>query len=61
MPFSRAARKSWEQLTTSGIADDRAAQKKSLEWIREQALDGNCVECLANHDSDVKPHVVELE
>ncbi len=45
--FSRAARST--------------GKPRSLEWIREQALDGNCVECLANHDPDVKPHVIELE
>ena len=54
------AKKSWEQLITSGIADDKAAQKKSLEWIREQSLNANCVESLANHDLDVQPHIIEL-
>lgn len=54
------ARKSWEQLITSGIADDKAAQKQSLEWIREQSLNTNCVESLANHDPDVQPHIIEL-
>ena len=54
------ARKSWEQLITSGIADDKAAQKKSLQWIREQSLDENCVVSLANHDVDVRPQIIEL-
>ena len=54
------ARRSWEQLITSGIADDKTAQKQSLEWIREQSLDVNCVESLANHDPDVQPHIIEL-
>ena len=54
------ARKSWEQLITSGIAADKEAQRKSLEWIREQSLDANCVESLANHDADVQPHIIEL-
>ena len=54
------ARRSWEQMIVSGIADDKAAQKKSLQWIREQSLDANCVESLANHDPDVQPHTIEL-
>lgn len=54
------ARRSWEELVTSGIADDKAAQKKSLEWIRAQSLDANCVESLANHDPDVPIHTIEL-
>ena len=54
------ARKSWEQHITSGIADDKNAQKQSLEWIREQSLDKNCVESVANHDPDVQPHLITL-
>ena len=54
------ARKSWDQMITSGIAADKEQQKKSLAWIREQSLDENCVESLANHDPDIRPHVIEL-
>ena len=54
------ARKSWEQMITSGIAADKTLQKQSLAWIREQSLDPNCVESLANHDPDIQPHVIEL-
>ncbi|MBR3358420.1 MAG: N-acyl homoserine lactonase family protein [Solobacterium sp.] len=54
------ARKSWEELITSGIAADKQLQKQSLAWIREQSLDPDCVESLANHDPDIQPHVIEL-
>lgn len=54
------ARKSWKQLITSGIADDKGAQKKSLKWIRDQSLDANCIESIANHDPGVRPHIIEL-
>lgn len=54
------ARKSWEQMITSGIAADKQFQKQSLQWIREQSLDPACVESLANHDPDIRPHVIEL-
>ena len=54
------ARKSWEEMITSGIAADKAQQKQSLAWIREQSMDENCVESLANHDPDIRPHVIEL-
>ena len=43
-----------------GIADDRAAQKKSFAWIRAQSRERNCVACIANHDSDVKPGAITL-
>lgn len=54
------ARKSWEEMITSGIAADKQLQKQSLQWIREQSLDKNCIESLANHDPDIAPHVIEL-
>ena len=54
------AKRSWEELITSGIADDRAAQKRSLEWIRTQSLSPDCVASLANHDTGVQPHTIEF-
>ncbi len=54
------ATRSWKEQITSGIAADKAAQKKSLQWIREQSLNPNCMESLANHDPDIQPHVIVL-
>lgn len=54
------ARKSWEEMITSGIAADKQQQKTSLAWIREQSLSPLCIESLANHDPEVLPHVIEL-
>ena len=54
------AKKSWDEMILSGIAADRTLQKKSLAWIREQSLDPDCVESLANHDTEIKPHIIEL-
>ncbi len=54
------ARKSWEEMITSGIAAEKMLQKQSLAWIREQSMDENCVESLANHDPDIEPHVIEF-
>lgn len=51
---------SWEKMITSGICVNKEEQKKSLEWIREQSLDPNCVEVMANHDKDIKPHEITL-
>lgn len=47
-------------MITSGIAADKQLQKQSLQWIREQSLDPDCVESLANHDPDITPHDIEL-
>lgn len=38
------ASKSWQDIILSGVCTDKAAQRKSLEWIREQSMDENCVE-----------------
>ena len=54
------ATKSWQEMITSGIALDKQMQRKSLEWIREQSLDPDCMESLATHDTDIKPHIIEV-
>ena len=54
------ADKSWKEQIASGIADDKAAQKKSLAWIRDMSMNANCIESLANHDKDITPHIIEL-
>ena len=54
------ATKSWKDFITSGVCMDKAAQRKSLAWIREQSMSENCIESLANHDSEVVPHTILL-
>lgn len=54
------AAKSWQEMITSGVAADRRQQYLSLEWIRQQSMDQNCIESLANHDENVKPHIIEF-
>lgn len=54
------ARKSWEQMITSGVCQDKKLQRQSLQWIREQSMLPECIESLANHDPDVEPHTIEL-
>lgn len=53
------ATKSWKEMILPGVALNRDLQKKSLQWIREQSLDENCVASFATHDTDVKPQIVE--
>ena len=54
------AAKSWEEMILPGISMDKVAQKASLQWIREQSMDGRCIESIANHDRDVEPHAIVL-
>lgn len=52
--------KSWKEMITSGISMDKASQKKSLEWIRKESMNPNCVESLACHGAEDKPHTIEF-
>lgn len=52
--------RSWREMIPSGITMNKEKQLKSLEWIRQQSLNENCVESIANHDVDVKPHTIIL-
>jgi len=54
------ATKSWKEMITSGVALDKKLQRQSLQWIREQSLDPNCIESLATHDTDIVPHIINL-
>lgn len=54
------ASKSWREGITSGVCMDKMAQRKSLEWIREQSMREECIESIANHDVDIIPHTILL-
>lgn len=54
------ATKSWKNMITSGICMDKVAQRKSLQWIKEQSENKDCIESLANHDPDIVPHNILL-
>ncbi len=52
--------RSWQDMLTSGICMNKADQRRSLEWIRQQSLSPDCIESLANHDPDVIPHCIDF-
>lgn len=52
--------KSWQAMITSGISTDKAAQKKSLAWIREQSLSPNCIASLSCHGKEIKPGTISF-
>ena len=52
--------RSWREMVRPGISVDVPQQEASLEWIRQQSLDPDCVESCANHDPAIEPHVVTL-
>lgn len=52
------AKKSWQEMILPGTSLNEEEAKKSLEWIKKMRLDKNCVESIANHDSEVVPHEI---
>ncbi len=54
------APKSWEQMILPSIFSDKQKVIESLEWINEMNKNPNCIKVLANHDTNVKPHIIEL-
>ncbi|MEE5987586.1 hypothetical protein L1O48_02540 [Ligilactobacillus equi] len=54
------ATKSWQEMIMPGIADDKVKVKKSLAWIREQSSNPSWLASLANHDTNVRPGIIEL-
>ena len=54
------APKSWNEMILPGVSTDKAAQRKSLAWIREESMNENCIAVLANHDADVTPQELWL-
>ena len=50
----------WKEMILPGVCADKDAQRKSLEWIRAQSMNDNCIESLANHDADVIPQNICL-
>lgn len=54
------AKKSWEDMIMPGIYFDKTIMIDSLQWVRKMSLSANCIEVIANHDPDVKPHIIEL-
>lgn len=54
------AKKSWLEMIAPGTALDKKQAYKSLEWIAKTSKEANCIESLATHDPDVKPHSIEV-
>lgn len=54
------AKRSWEKMILPGMYFDKSITTNSLQWIKEMSLSSNCIGVFANHDPDIKPHILEL-
>lgn len=51
---------SWDKLLIPGITVDVKKAATSIKWVQEMSKNPNCLEVIANHDTAVKPSVIEL-
>ena len=54
------ARKSWQKMIPPGTAVNKKQALESLRWVRYMSQQSECLESLASHEADVKPHMIEL-
>ena len=52
--------KSWKQMILPGVVQNKKEFITSLSWVKKMSEDHNCIATLANHDAEVKPHIIEL-
>lgn len=52
--------KSWQELKLQGFTVDKKLAMKSIKWINEASRDKRVIEILANHDPEVKEHIIEI-
>lgn len=52
--------KSWQQMILPGKMTNQEKARTSLSWVKEMSLDSNCIEVIANHDINLKPHTIRL-
>lgn len=54
------AEKSWQEMILPGVIVDKEDARQSLAWVKKMAEDPNCITAIANHDTNVKPHIIEI-
>lgn len=54
------AKKSWQKMLLPGVMSNKKNCIESLAWVKEYSKNKNLIEVVANHDYDIKPHVIEL-
>lgn len=51
---------SWEEMRLPGITVDRDKAEAALRWVHDMSKKKECVEILATHDPEIKPHRIVL-
>ena len=53
-------RRSWEEMIVPSVVSCREAFENSLRWLMERSKDPNCIDVLANHETDLKTYEYEI-
>lgn len=54
------AKSSWRHGILPKYVDDKDATINSLNWVKVQATNPNCIDAIANHDPHIKPQIINL-
>lgn len=54
------AQRSWKQMIRPGVMWNPEMGMQSLGWVHDMAENPDCIEVLAMHDPELKPHVIKL-
>ncbi len=54
------SKKALDKMIIPGMTTDRKQALTSLAWVKKMSQQSNCIEVLANHDPEVRPHTIEL-
>lgn len=54
------AKSSWESLRLPGPVSNKEKMITTLKWVRDMSRKEGCVEILATHDPEIKPHTIVL-
>ena len=53
-------KKSWEQMIMPGVCRFEDQMRRALKWEQMMSRDPNCVQILACHDPEGKPHTIDF-
>lgn len=53
--------RSWRDIVLPGITTDKRAAYQSLKWLHDFSKRPDCMKIIVNHDSKIKPGVIEIK
>lgn len=54
------SKESWLNHDLPGVVDNKEDLNQSLDWVKNISDNPQCIDVIANHDMEVKPHTINL-